>query len=304
MPQATPGGPEARGQRAAARAPSTPAGASTQRERKKVAVRPAHRRPVRLVDAEHHVQVLDRLAGGALPEVVDRGEHEHAPVRQPRSRGCGRGSCRARRARPAARSASSMNGSSAVGVGEQRPPPRRRRASRVGGHVAARQQALVERQQVRHEGRRARRSPSAASSWSISGAWRCPSTAYGVHVLVHRHEVRARRSPRGPRRTRRSSRRPRRPRSAPRARAAPAPGSRRSSSSRGSRPGPRAATRSRCSSVRPNTASPTQRRARRAPRTSARAGAGSAAGSRRTGRRRACPAPRSSATTSAAAPCG
>ena len=98
--------------------------------------------------------------------------------------------------------------------------------------------------------------PSAASSWSISGAWRWPSTRVGRDVLVDRHEVRASRSPRGRRPRRRSWRRRPRPRSVPRARAARAPGSPPSSSSRGSPPGRAAAISSRCSSVSPKTASP------------------------------------------------
>ena len=38
----------------------------------------AHRQPLRLVAPEHQVEVLHRLRRRALPQVVDRGEHEHA----------------------------------------------------------------------------------------------------------------------------------------------------------------------------------------------------------------------------------
>ena len=84
-------------------------------------------------EAEHQVEVLHRLRGGALPEVVDRGEHDDAAVvARRRGRRCGRVRARARRACPAARSASSTNGSSRVGVGEQRVAARLLRRSRVG----------------------------------------------------------------------------------------------------------------------------------------------------------------------------
>ena len=60
--------------------------------------------PPRLGQPEHQVQVLQRLRGGALPEVVDRREHQHlAGVRVAPPRTCGRSSSRAPRARRAAR---------------------------------------------------------------------------------------------------------------------------------------------------------------------------------------------------------
>ena len=38
---------------------------------------------LRLVEAQHHVEVLHGLPGGALPEVVDRREHQHRGRREP-----------------------------------------------------------------------------------------------------------------------------------------------------------------------------------------------------------------------------
>jgi hypothetical protein len=52
---------------------STPSGAATHLERKK---------PLGLLEAQHQVQVLDRLAGGSLPEVVDRRECHRAAGRR------------------------------------------------------------------------------------------------------------------------------------------------------------------------------------------------------------------------------
>ena len=57
---------------------STPAGASTHFDRKKCPSLISEPQP--FVEAEDQVQVLDRLAGRALPEVVDRGEDEDPVV--------------------------------------------------------------------------------------------------------------------------------------------------------------------------------------------------------------------------------
>ena len=131
----------------------TCAGRSTQRERKKVTRRPSVSR-----QPEHQVEVLHGLPGGALPEVVDR--RQRPPGRSPArpSRGCGSGWSRARRARRAARRRAPRTARPRRRPGTGRGPasgvePRWR-------HVAAREQALVDRQQVRGE-REARAEPAA-----------------------------------------------------------------------------------------------------------------------------------------------
>ena len=72
------------------------------------------RQPLALVAPEHQVEVLDRLRRRALPQVVDRREHDHAARcgrrRAPRA---GSSSCRAPRARRAARARARPSGSPA-----------------------------------------------------------------------------------------------------------------------------------------------------------------------------------------------
>ena len=92
------GGPEARAPGRWARARSRAPGRSTQRERKK----PLTASPSVLGQPEHQVQVLERLSGGALPEVVD-GARRRSSGRPPRSRAPGSGWCPARAACAAAR---------------------------------------------------------------------------------------------------------------------------------------------------------------------------------------------------------
>ena len=71
--RAEPGGqPRVAGELAHVRRARHPA-----RAEERLGVRRAHESPSPLGQAEHQVEVLDRLRGGALPEVVDRGEHEH-----------------------------------------------------------------------------------------------------------------------------------------------------------------------------------------------------------------------------------
>ena len=88
-------GAEARRQRASARARSRAPGA-----RPSASGRSSRHEPLGLGQAEHQVQVLHRLAGRALPEVVDGAEREHAPGRRLTVAWMRRGSCRARRATP------------------------------------------------------------------------------------------------------------------------------------------------------------------------------------------------------------
>ena len=71
MPAATPAARNPAGSPCGSSSVTCP-GASTQRDLKNVT------RALRLGEAEHQVQVLHGLAGGALPEVVDRGQHDHA----------------------------------------------------------------------------------------------------------------------------------------------------------------------------------------------------------------------------------
>ena len=96
-PQATPRGPEA------GRQPGRVELLDALRRRRPTASGRSSPQALRLVEAEHQVEVLDRLPGGALPEVVDRGEDDRAVARRRRARGSGRGWCRARRAARAAR---------------------------------------------------------------------------------------------------------------------------------------------------------------------------------------------------------
>ena len=66
-----------------ARRPLDPARAEERARRLRAVAVPARcsTQPLRLVQAEHQVQVLDRLPGGALPEVVDRANTSARPVR-------------------------------------------------------------------------------------------------------------------------------------------------------------------------------------------------------------------------------
>src|ERR687891_2219562 len=149
IPAATPAARNPAG-RACGSSSRTCPGASTQRERKKVtrARAPRSLEPLGLRQAQHEVEVLHGLAGGALPEVVDRAEREDAvaghgdvngrPVREAHVAGVGRrveelheGLVRVEGGVQAA------DGVAVERVGELR--------------VAARHQALVDRQQVRDE---------------------------------------------------------------------------------------------------------------------------------------------------------
>ena len=78
-PAATPAARKPAGQRARVELRSRARAArpsASGRSRHAHAAPPSRRRP------EHQVEVLHRLAGGALPEVVDRGERQHAPGRR------------------------------------------------------------------------------------------------------------------------------------------------------------------------------------------------------------------------------
>ena len=108
IPAATPAARKPAGSPASRPSSRTCAGAGTQRERKNgcaaaAALDGAHCSPARLGQAEHQVEVLHGLRGGALPEVVDRAR-TRAPCRcaRRRRRTCGRSSSRAPRASPAA----------------------------------------------------------------------------------------------------------------------------------------------------------------------------------------------------------
>src|SRR5918992_1194491 len=147
IPAATPAARKSAG-RACGSSSRTCPGASTQRERKKVTRAARSLEPLRLGQPEHQVEVLHGLARGALPEVVDRAEREDAvaghrdvdgrTVREAHVAGVGRhveqlderlvGVC--------------------VGVQLAHGVP----VERLGEPgVAARHQALVDRQQVRYE---------------------------------------------------------------------------------------------------------------------------------------------------------
>ena len=136
---------------AAAPRSRTCGGAGTQRERKNGCAAGGALTPaLRLGQAEHHVEVLHRLRGGALPEVVDRGEHEHlAGVRV----GGGEHPAEVRLAHLAhARRRVDHLDERLLRVGgreqlAQLPAGHRAR----GRHVAAGQLALVERHEVRLE---------------------------------------------------------------------------------------------------------------------------------------------------------
>ena len=110
------------------------------------------RSPARLGQAEHQVEVLHGLRGGALPEVVDRAR-ARAPCR-----------CARRRRRTAgrswSRSTSRVPGGRVDDLDERLVARRRRRTARAAPpaatgarrrHVAAGQLALVERHEVRLE---------------------------------------------------------------------------------------------------------------------------------------------------------
>ncbi len=206
---------------AAVTAPVAPAVRSTA-----TAIRPApreRRRPGGLVEAEREVRVLDRLAGGALAEVVDRGDHDPAAGRLVLERGdlggvgalepreVGHGVDHLDDVRPGVRGL------------EQRPRILGR------GHVAGADEPAAERDDVRHERDR--------EAEELRDLRRVPVRAdrVGRDVLEHGGGVRAVLQRRGRRRRSRTCRRRRRSPGRRSRRSAPARAARRSRSSRGSR---------------------------------------------------------------------
>ena len=131
IPHATPaarnpaGRPALGPARARARARASSASERTAAAGRQRSGRPTRRcprscQPLRLGQAEHQVQVLDGLRGGALPEVVDRREHDHlAGVRVGGGEHAAEVRLATRRACPGGRSATSTNGSSCVGAAVQ-----------------------------------------------------------------------------------------------------------------------------------------------------------------------------------------
>ena len=100
IPAAHAGGAEAGGQPAARDARSTRAGRLDPARGERLT------QALALVAPEHHVEVLHRLRGGALPQVVDRREDEDpARARRRCARRCGSSWSRAPRARRAGRAA-------------------------------------------------------------------------------------------------------------------------------------------------------------------------------------------------------
>ena len=280
---------------------STPAGGVTQRDAEEAL---AHSEPLRLVEAQHQVEVLDALAGGALPDVVDRREGQHPPALLAPSRRSWHSLVSRTRAQVRRAVEDPDEGLAGVALLGRGPGRRLARGRLESRREAGRQLTLVERQQVRHEGDRApgcRAPPAPARSRAGGdGPRSCrerrsrssPSSGRG-----RRSRARSRRSPASRVIDDLGEQAPVRP-------AAPARARSRSGSSRGSRPASALAQLLAVHLGQPVDAARRTAPARRARRTSARRSPCRAAGSRRRGRRPAPRRARSAASVGAAAPCG